>query len=399
MHWAIFTLTALIFYRMKFYIIAGEASGDLHGSNLVKAILKKDPHAIFRGWGGDLMQKQGVEIVKHYHELAFMGFVEVIANLRTILNNIDFCKKDITSWQPDALILVDYPGFNLRIAKFGHGCGFKIIYYISPQVWAWKQSRVHQIKKVVDLMLVILPFEKEFYRKFNYEVSYVGHPLLDAIEQDKQLQLPDEEDWRKNFGLDQRPIIAVVPGSRKQEVKVMLPMMTSVCKLFNDYQFVVAAAPSIPVSFYNALDLDKNVKIIPNQFYSILKHAKAALVTSGTATLETALFGVPEIVCYRGNAISFFIAKKMIKVKYISLVNLIMDREVVTELIQKELNTKNIAKELAILLNDEKQKLKIKTDYEALKMMLGNSGASDMAAQFIADFLKNSKEISVKKGT
>ena len=373
---------------MRFYIIAGEASGDLHGSNLVRAIRQQNPGAEFRGWGGDLMEKQGVSIIKHYRDLAFMGFIEVIANLRTILKNIDFCKKDILAWKPDALILVDYPGFNLRIAAFAKQEGFRVIYYISPQVWAWKQSRVYQIKKVVDLMLVILPFEKDFYRKFDFDVTYVGHPLLDAIEQDSHLKSLSQDEWKKMHGLDERPVIALVPGSRKQEISTMLPLMSQVCNDFKAYQFVVAAAPSVPLSFYESVARGRDLKFLPGQFYPILKIARAALVTSGTATLETALFGVPEIVCYKGHAVSFQIAKRLVKVKYISLVNLIMDRVVVKELIQQELNEENLQKELQIILQDQKHLEKLKTDYSELKMLLGNAGASQSAAKAVNDYMQ-----------
>jgi lipid-A-disaccharide synthase len=376
---------------MRFYIIAGEASGDLHASNLIKAMRDQNDGLVFRGWGGDLMEQQGVEIVKHYRDLAFMGFIEVVANLRTILGNIEFCKKDILDWKPDALILVDYPGFNLRIAEFAKEQGIKVIYYISPQIWAWKQSRVHKIKKVVDLMLVILPFEKEFYKKFNYEVTFVGHPLLDAIESDKTSSPSSENEWKKQNGLDQKPVIALVPGSRKQEIATMLPLMAQVCDSFPDYQFVVAAASSVPLSFYRSLDVSGDIKFIPNQFYAILKNAEAALVTSGTATLETALFGVPEIVCYKGSIISYHIARRLIKVKYISLVNLIMDRVVVQELIQQDLNRENLVLELNKLLNDKQHIEKLKEDYRELKIILGYAGASKAAAGAIFKLMAAAK--------
>lgn len=291
---------------------------------------------------------------------------------------------------PDAIILIDYPGFNLRIAEYGKQAGYRIIYYISPQVWAWKQSRVYKIKKVVDLMLVILPFEKEFYKKFNYEVTFVGHPLLDAIEQDAKAVDDTGKIWNQQNGLDERPVIALVPGSRKQEISTMLPLMASVCKHFKEYQFVVAAAPSVPLSFYDSLPInsDSSLKYIPGKFYQILKHAKAALVTSGTATLETALFGVPEVVCYKGSSISFYIAKKLVKVKYISLVNLVMDRPVVSELIQQNLNEQNMVTELQKLLKDDRCIRQLTKDYQELKTILGNSGASMAAAEAIQTFMK-----------
>ena len=311
---------------MKYYIIAGEASGDLHGSNLIKALKQNDVSADFRCWGGDLMQQQGAVIVKHYSDLAFMGFIEVVKNLRTIFKNIEFCKKDIINYQPDVLVLIDYPGFNLRIAEWAHAQKIKVIYYISPQVWAWKQSRVHKIKRVVDKMLVILPFEKSFYKKFGVEVEFVGHPLIDAIENYRAVAgktfLEDEQ-------LGNKPVIAILPGSRKQEIAVKLPLMLSVEKDFPGYQFVIAGAPSIHASYYQSYTQNSNAKIVYNKTYDLLNHAAAALVTSGTATLETALFGVPEVVCYKGSAVSFQIAKRLVNIEFISLVNLIMDREVV----------------------------------------------------------------------
>ncbi len=366
---------------MKYYIIAGEASGDLHASNLIKELKKIDVNATFRCWGGDLMQQQGATLVKHYRELAFMGFIEVIANLKTILRNIDFCKKDILEYRPDALILVDYPGFNLRIAKFAKEQGFKVYYYISPQVWAWKKNRVYSIKKHVDRMFVILPFEKEFYKKFDYEVDFVGHTLLDAINENKTV--PDQL-WKKENGLKDLPIVALLPGSRKQEINTMLPLMINAVKSFNDVQFVIAGAPSVSKEFYEPFVKGFNhVAIVFDQTYQLLSHSKAALVTSGTATLETALFGVPEVVCYKGNLISYQIAKRLIKVEYISLVNLVMKRAVVKELIQKELNVKNLEMELKdILYNDQKRK-QMEKDYLELKQILGGKGASAKTAKLI----------------
>src|ERR1019366_1651984 len=303
---------------MNYYIIAGEASGDLHASNLMKELKLQDVNARFRCWGGDLMKSQGADLVKHYRYLSFMGFTEVLMNLPTILDNIKFCKKDILEHQPDVLILVDYPGFNLRIAEFAKASGIKVFYYISPQIWAWKQSRVHKIKKEVDKMFVILPFEKEFYERFNYLVDFVGHPLLDAV--------ADYATNKNSLSIHtDKPIIALLPGSRKQEISAMLPIMLSLVKQYTNYQFVIAAAPSQTKDFYQTLIGDSDVKIVFDQTYQLLQKAEVALVTSGTATLETALFGVPEIVCYKGGAVSFAIAKQLVKVKYISLVNLIMD--------------------------------------------------------------------------
>jgi len=367
---------------MKYYLIAGEASGDMHAANLMKELKKKDPDASFRCWGGDLMEKEGGVLVKHYRELAFMGFTEVIMNLRTILRNIDYCKRDILAHKPDALILVDYPGFNLRVAEFAKQQKIKVFYYISPQVWAWKQSRVHKIKRIVDKMFVILPFEKDFYKKFDYEVEFVGHPLLDEIEQIKA-ESKSWSEFTKSNNLDDRPIIALLPGSRKQEISVMLPLMLSVTKEFPEYQFVIAAAPSVSEEYLASAAGGKNISVVRGQTYSLLTHATAALVTSGTATLETALFGVPEVVCYKGGWISYSIARMLIKVDYISLVNLIMERQVVKELIQHELNTSNLVKELKAITMDIENTARMKSDYETLKKNLGGSGASANTAKSI----------------
>lgn len=366
---------------MRYYIIAGEASGDLHASNLMKAMKALDSSAEFRCWGGDLMEAQGGKLVKHYRDLAFMGFTEVVMNLRTILGNIAFCKKDILEYQPDAIILVDYPGFNLRIAEFAHEAGIKVFYYISPQVWAWKQSRVHKIKRTVDKMLVILPFEKEFYSKFNYEVEFTGHPLLDAV-QERRSTMPDLSGWKKAHGLSEKPIIAVLPGSRKQEISTMLPVMIRMKEFYPDYQFVLAAAPSVPDEFYATVLGKDNIATVRNETYPLLSAAHAAIVTSGTATLETALFNVPEVVCYKGGRISYYIARSLVKVDYISLVNLIMGKEIVTELIQDEMNVNRLKSELGSLLSGQKRE-KMLSDFEELRKKLGGSGASAKAASII----------------
>ncbi|WP_445432299.1 lipid-A-disaccharide synthase [Chryseobacterium indoltheticum] len=364
---------------MKYYIIAGEASGDLHGSNLMKALKEKDTNAEFRFWGGDLMQKQGGTLVKHYRDLAFMGFLEVAMNLRTILNNIKICKDDIKNNQPDVLILVDYPGFNLRIAKFAKELGIKVVYYISPQLWAWKEGRVEIIKKYVDEMMVILPFEEDFYHKHGIKSHFVGHPLLDAI---STLQDISIDDFKTENGLNEKEIIALLPGSRKQEVEKMLEIMLSVRPHFNNYQFVIAGAPSLEKEFYQKY-VDENVHFVSNKTYDLLRCSKAALVTSGTATLETALLNIPEVVCYRGSKISYAIAKRLVKnIKYISLVNLIMDREVVKELIQSELNTKNLVKELNFIIKGEKRSEMLQ-DFKLLREKLGGKGASKNAADVI----------------
>ena len=369
---------------MKYYIIAGEASGDLHASNLMKSIRQKDANAEFRFWGGDLMEKQGGELVKHYRDLAFMGFLEVVMNLRTILGNLSYCKKDIVSWKPDVLVLVDYPGFNLRIAEFAHQKGMKVVYYISPQVWAWKRGRVKKIKKVVDKMLVILPFEKEFYSGYGLDVDFVGHPLLDALQQEKHLS---KEDFLKENNLPTKPIIALLPGSRKQEVTKMLKVMLQLVPVFKGYEFIIAGVPSLGKDFYQPFLNNKSVKVIFNQTHDILYHADAALVTSGTATLETALIGTPEVVCYKGSQLSYEIAKRVIKVKYISLVNLIMDKLVVKELIQNDFTAENLKDELNLLLNDQLYRKQQIADYDDLREKLGKSGASEKAAGIILDFI------------
>lgn len=366
----------------RYYVIAGEASGDLHGSNLMKAMLQEQPECDFRFWGGDEMSRVGGTRVKHIKELAFMGFVEVLMNLRTILGNMKFCKNDILQYKPDALILIDYPGFNLRIAEWAHEQGIRVIYYISPQVWAWKQNRVHTIKKVVDEMYVILPFEKGFYKQFNIDVTYVGHPLLDAIENYKAQV--SEINFIERNGLKNTPVIAILPGSRKQEVKKKLPIMLQAVKELKGYQVIVAGAPSLDASFYQPfLQEYSNVSIVHAQTYDLLSTAEAAIVTSGTATLETALFEVPEVVCYIGSPISYLIAKQLIKIKFISLVNLIMDREVVKELIQKECNPASIREELNRLVIGGVKRKQMLEEYKTMKQILGGGGASKKIAQSV----------------
>ncbi|HXL57098.1 MAG TPA: lipid-A-disaccharide synthase [Chitinophagaceae bacterium] len=388
---------------MKYYIIAGEASGDLHGSNLIKELKKLDAGTDVRCWGGDLMQQAGAVLVKHYKEHAFMGFAEVVINLRIIMNNLKFCKEDIKQFLPDVLVLIDYPGFNLRIAEWAKQEGFKIVFYISPQVWAWKEGRVKKMKKNIDKMLVILPFEKDYYKnKWNWNVEYVGHPLVQVIENYKtkhslesltfkpqtsissQNPADNLQPQTSNLKLQTSNIIALLPGSRKQEILMKLPIMLEVSRSFPQYQFIVAKAPGQEDSFYEEmLQPYKNVSSV-KETYNLLLHAKAALVTSGTATLETALFGVPEVVCYKGSNISYQIAKRLIRVKYISLVNLIMDKLVVKELIQSDLNVKNLEQELFTILTDEKKITEIKNDYAVLKNLLSKGGnASANAAKSI----------------
>jgi lipid-A-disaccharide synthase len=367
---------------MRYYIIAGEASGDLHGSNLIKEIRKSDTTATIRCWGGDRMQQAGGELVKHYRNLAFMGFWEVAKNLRTILKNLQFCKDDITKFKPDALVLIDYPGFNLRIAEWAKQQGLKVIFYISPQVWAWKESRVKKMKQCIDKMLVILPFEKAYYKnKWNWEVEYVGHPLVEVVEE-AQL-VPGSRP------LSTKPVIALLPGSRKQEILKKLPVMLEVSRMFPACQFIVGKAPGQEDSFYESLlAMYPNVSSVRDATYPLLLQSRAALVTSGTATLETALFGVPEVVCYKGSNISYQIAKRLIKVKYISLVNLIMDKPIVKELIQNELTVANLRKELNDLLTSEARQQQLQEDYASLRHLLGQGGhASARAARSIVAFL------------
>ena len=375
---------------MKYYIIAGEASGDLHGSNLIKGLREADPQAECRAWGGDLMEAAGAELAKHYRDLAFMGFAEVVMNLRTILGNIKFCKQDILRYQPDALILIDYPGFNLRIAKWAKAQGFRVYYYISPQLWAWHSSRVHGIKASVDRLFVILPFEEDFYRQYDYEVDFVGHPLMDVVD-----DIPEAEDFRRDHQLDNRPIVALLPGSRKQEIERMLEVMLAITPAFTGYQFVIAGAPAQPESFYQKI-LDKarpdaaQVKLVNNRTYALLRHAEAALVTSGTATLETALFGVPQVVCYRGGRLSYLIARRLVQVDFIALANLIAEREVVKELIQDEYNAGNLKEELAKLFLPEHRR-RIQEGYALIRDRLGRPGASRRAADLIVGYVRKGR--------
>ncbi|QCW98725.1 lipid-A-disaccharide synthase [Aggregatimonas sangjinii] len=366
---------------MKYYIIAGEASGDLHGANLIRALKARDAQAEIRCWGGDLMQAAGAQLVKHYKEMAFMGFLEVLSNLGTIYKNIKFCKSDIERFTPDAIIFIDYSGFNLRIAKWAKQKGFRTNYYISPQIWASREGRIEKIKRDIDAMYVILPFEKEFYEeKHNFPVRFVGHPLLDALDNRPTL---NERNFRKENKLDsEKRIIALLPGSRQQEVEKMLTLMLSVVRDFSNYEFVIAGAPSLDRDFYTPFLDNPNVGFVANRTYDLLSIAHAALVTSGTATLETALFKVPQVVCYRANWVSYQIAKRIITLDYISLVNLIMRKEVVRELIQNELTTENLSSELSKIVTGEHRERQLE-DYETLIQKLGGPGASRKAAEYI----------------
>lgn len=373
---------------MKYYIVAGEASGDLHASNLMKAIKAKDPDADFRCWGGDLMEAAGGEIVKHYRDLAFMGFWEVFTHLNTVLRNIKICETDILLYEPDAVILVDYPGFNLRIAEFVKAQGYKVFYYISPQIWAWKKGRIKKIKRVVDEMMVILPFEEEFYAKNNMKVHYVGHPLLDAVSKD--LKTSDEvKNFRSAYGLDDREIIALMPGSRKQEITMLLPQMLKMVKLFPQYQFVLSVVNWQPRELYDKYIKDTPVTCVTGSAYPMLANAKAAIVTSGTATLETAMIGTPQVVCYVAGKISYHIAKHLIKgINFISLPNLIMDRKLVTELIQSDYNTERLKEELVLITENQEHIAKLKSEYDELYDKLGNGSASAKAAEVVLAHLK-----------
>lgn len=371
---------------MKYYIIAGEASGDLHGSNLIKALIAEDENAEVRCWGGDLMQKAGGTLVKHYKEMAFMGFLEVIANLNAIFKNIRFCKNDILKFHPDVIIFIDYSGFNLRIAKWAKENNFRTNYYISPQIWASREGRIEKIKRDIDAMYVILPFEKEFYANHDFPVHFVGHPLIDAIADRSEVK---EISFRSEHHLNpEKPIIAILPGSREQEVRKMLSLMLSVVADFPAYEFVIAGAPSLDKDFYRPFLTNPNVGFVSNKTYDLLSISHAALVTSGTATLETAMFKVPQVVCYKANWLSYQIAKRIITLDYISLVNLIMKKEVVKELIQGDLSTKNLKSELQKIIAGSQREVQL-TTYEELQTKLGGSGASEKAANLIIQKLKS----------
>lgn len=369
--------------KTNVFILSGEASGDLHAANLVHAWKKNSEHYEFQAWGGDRLLAEGVELKKHIRELAFMGFIEVLQNLPTILRNFKLCKQQILDFQTDVLLLVDYPGFNLRMAKWAKSKGMKVIYYISPTVWAWKENRVHQIKRDVDRMYAILPFEPAFYRKFDIEVQYFGHPLLDEIERFQQLK---KTELHLNSS---KPILAILPGSRKQELKKKLPLMLKAAEAFkNSHQVVIAGAPNLPVSFYAEFQLGDHVTLIQNQTYQLLSQANLALVTSGTATLETALFRVPQVVCYKSSAVSYRIAKALVTIKFISLVNLIMDKEVVRELIQHDCQSDLMIDELNKLRDGQEARLEMLNAYEQLINLLGQNGCSDKMAMDLIQYLK-----------
>ena len=370
----------------KLFFIAGEASGDLHASNLAAALLRANPELKLMGWGGELMEQEGVEIRKHYRDLAFMGFWEVVKNLKTIFKNIELCKQQISEEKPSALVLIDYPGFNLRIAKWAKEMGIPVYYYIAPQIWAWKENRVHQIKKNVTELFAVLPFEKEFYSKKGMDVHFVGHPLLDEVKKRKRLE---SNSFRTQFHLDDRPIVALLPGSRKQEVKRMLEVMLKLELKYPNYQFIIAGAPSLRPEFYQSLIGEQQTKLVFGVTYDLFEAAEAAMVTSGTATLEAALLNCPEVVCYKANPISYFIAKQLVKIKFISLVNLLLDREAVRELIQFEWNLNQASQELDAILNGGMKREHILASYQELRMKLGDGGASDKTAQLLLESLES----------
>ncbi len=372
---------------MRYFIIAGEQSGDLHGSNLIKGLFEADSSAEIFCWGGDLMETAGANLLVHYRKMAFMGFLTVIKNLRAINKNFSLCKQQIIENKPDVIIFIDYPGFNLRMAKFAKNAGFKTFYYISPKLWAWNEGRVKKVKKYVDRMYIIFPFEVDFYGKHNISVEYHGNPLVDEMEK-RISSFPEKKDINRYLGIENKPVIALLAGSRSHEIKLILPEMLTVVRQFPKYQFVLAGVKNIPDEFYHNIIGDEPVRLLKERTYEILYSAKAALVTSGTATLEAALTGTPQVVCYKGDFFSMLIAWMVIKVKYISLVNLIMGSEVIKELIQYDLKKKNLVTELETILPGGKKREKILSDYNILKDKLGPAGASGRIAMEMVEELK-----------
>ena len=374
---------------MKYYVLAGEASGDLHASNLIKEIRNIDGQARFRGFGGDLMEKAGMTVLKHYRDLAFMGLVPVIMNIRTIKKNFRFCEQDMLAFQPDVLILIDYPGFNLRMAKFAKGNGIRTFYYISPKIWAWKKRRVYRVIAYVDEMFAILPFEADFYRKYDYPVNYVGNPLLDAILEKKSE--PDFPRFYQENNLPEKPVLALLPGSRKGEISVLLPTMLKAAAQFPEYQCVIAGAPNMGTEFYQPFMKDLKTPILWGKTYDILIHSRAAIVSSGTATLETAILNVPQVVVYQltPNWLFVFLKKFFLKTQWVSLVNIILGREAVTELIQADFTLKKVVQELGKILNDPENEQRMLADYREMMIKLGEPGASKHAAELMVSKLKN----------
>lgn len=369
---------------MRYYIIAGERSGDLHASKLMLELKEKDADAEFRCWGGDMMKAAGGDLVRHYKEMAFMGFLEAAANIFKISQFLRECKNDILAYAPDVVILVDYAGFNLRIAKFVKAQGIKVFYYISPKIWAWNQGRGHTIKKLVDRMFVIMPFEEEFYSRFDYKVDYIGNPIADMVREHQLNTL-----FKHKNNLPDKPIIAVLPGSRKQEIESILFIMLSVLPAFSDYQFVVAAVSNLNQDYYRNFERSSNISIVTDQTYDLLAHAQAALVTSGTATLETALFDVPQVVCYTTSAVSYWIGRAVIKVPFISLVNLIAGKPVVKELIQNDLTGRNLITELKKITENQQIIQQQKKDYQHIRNLLGEAKSAAKAAELMVKYLKS----------
>lgn len=378
---------------MRYYMIAGERSGDLHGSNLIAALKKLDANARIRCWGGDLMKKAGGELAMHYRNTAFMGAWEAIVNIRAILKNLEFCRKDLLEFKPDVLVLIDYPGFNMRMARFARENGIKTIYYISPKVWAWNRMRVGQIKASVDLMLSVLPFEKNFYRDYGYEVEYVGNPVYDAVKAHRV----DRDFIEKNELPEDKVIVALLPGSRAQEVKQVLPAMIQAVRVFPEYHFAIAGVKNLDQQLYAPAVAEKNLSVVYEQAYDLLAFSDAAVVTSGTATLETALWDVPQVVVYKTSALTYWLGKMVVKVKYISLVNLIAGKEVVKELIQDEMNAEAISNELSQIMSNKDRRLFIIQEYSRIKEMLKNGKASQLAAQIVFEFATKTSAVKQQR--
>jgi len=371
---------------MKYFIIAGEASGDLHASHLIKEIVKKDAEAEIRGWGGDLMVREGMILDQHYKASAFMGFYEVVANLNRVVKNIRRCKKQILQFQPDALILVDYPGFNMRIAEFAAKQDFKVFYYIAPKAWAWKKSRAKKLSKTLDKLFAILPFEEAFFKDYGLKTEYVGNPLLDYL--DLETKEEEKEEFFLINKLERRPIIALFPGSRKQEINTILPEMLKLTGLYKDYQFVIGGAPSQDLAIYQQHMKGHNLQVLFSQGQELMKYSKAALITSGTATLEAALLNLPQVICYKGDKISVEIARHLVNIKYIGLANLIMNESVIPELIQEDMSIDRMSEELDLMLHDPIRREKLFKDYTRLKEVVGGPGASAKAAEGIIQELR-----------
>ena len=374
---------------MKYYLIAGEASGDLHGSNLMKGLKAKDPNAEFRFWGGDLMANIGGSLVRHYKDTAVMGGVEILSKLGKIAKNLQLCKEDIITYNPDVVILIDYPGFNMKIAKFAHEHSFKVFYYIAPKVWATRESRIKKIKTYVDKLFIIFPFEIDYFRKKQVEAIYCGNPLIDSIAQNPAMQ-EDRKDFLSRYNLQDKPIIALLAGSRKAEIDSLLPTYIELAKKYSPhYQFILAAAPSIQLSYYDKYTSDTNITIIQSDTYAIVKNSKAAIVASGTASLETAIIGTPQVVCYRVHPITAFIIRKIAKIKYVSLGNLILNKLAFKELLQEDFTLEKVSKELDLLTKDNKYIAAMHQEYDKIKSILGKEGASEKIAEAMINQLHN----------